>query len=82
MEDKPNKKSGREWSLEELEERNQKLQEENERLKQEREEYRKNLPFKERLYDHVNLSVKTMDKIIAGLFILLGVVLTMGIIFR
>lgn len=67
---------------EELEEQNRQLKEENERLKREREEYRKTLPVKERLYDHVNVSLKTMDRIIAVLFILLGVVLVMGILNR
>lgn len=65
-----------------LEEQNRRLLEENERLKREREEYRKNLPVKERLYDHVNVSLKTMDRIIAVLFILLGIVLVMGIVNR
>lgn len=65
-----------------LEEQNRRLLEENERLKREREEYRKNLPVKERLYDHVNVSLKTMDRIIAALFILLGIVLVMGIVNR
>lgn len=65
-----------------LEEQNRRLMEENERLKREREEYRKNLPVKERLYDHVNVSLKTMDRIIAVLFILLGIVLVMGIVNR
>lgn len=69
-------------TAEELAEQNRKLKEENERLKREREEYRKTLPMKERLYDHVNVSLKTMDRIIAVLFILLGVVLVMGILHR
>lgn len=69
-------------TTEELEEQNRQLLEENERLKREREEYRKTLPMKERLYDHVNVSLKTMDRIIAVLFILLGIVLAMGIINR
>lgn len=66
----------------ELERQNRLLREENERLKKEREEYRKSLPMKERLYDHINVSVKTMDRIIAALFILLGIVLVMGIMAR
>lgn len=69
-------------TAEELAEQNRQLREENERLKREREEYRKTLSPKERLYDHVNVSVKTMDRIIAALFILLGVVLVMGILNR
>ncbi len=66
----------------ELERQNRLLREENERLKKEREEYRKSLPAKERLYDHINVSLKTMDMIIAALFILLGIVLVMGIMAR
>lgn len=69
-------------TAEELAEQNRQLREENERLKREREEYRKTLSPKERLYDRVNVSVKTMDRIIAVLFILLGVVLVMGIVNR
>lgn len=69
-------------TAEELAEQNRQLREENERLKREREEFRKTLSPKERLYDHVNVSVKTMDRIIAALFILLGVVLVMGILNR
>ncbi len=65
-----------------LERQNRLLREENERLKKEREEYRKALPAKERLYDHINVSLKTMDMIIAALFILLGIVLVMGIMAR
>lgn len=61
-------------TLEELMEQNRRLQEENERLKA--------LSPKERLYDHVNVSLKTMDRIIAALFVLLGVVLIMGILNR
>ena len=66
----------------ELERQNRLLREENERLKKEREEYRKPLPAKERLYDHINVSLKTMDMIIAVLFILLGIVFVMGILTR
>lgn len=66
----------------ELERQNRLLREENARLKKEREEYRKSLPMKERLYDHINVSLKTMDRIIAALFILLGIVLVMGIMAR
>ena len=65
-----------------LERQNRLLREENERLKKEREESRKSLPAKERLYDHINVSLKTMDMIIAALFILLGIVLVMGIMAR
>ena len=58
------------------------LQEQNRLLREEREEYRKTLPVKERLYDHINVSLKTMDMIIAVLFILLGIVFVMGILTR
>ena len=76
--------ASRDGQLEEtdLQEQNRLLREENERLKKEREEYRKTLPVKERLYDHINVSLKTMDMIIAVLFILLGIVFVMGILTR
>lgn len=52
---------------EELE--NERLREENERLREEIERVR-SLPFKERLYDRVNVSLKTMDIIIITLILL------------
>lgn len=77
-----NQEEEKKMTQEELEEQNRRLLAENEQLKREREEYRKTLPVKERLYDHVNVSLKTMDRIIAALFILLGIVLVMGMINR
>lgn len=63
---------------EELELENERLREENERLRL-LEEYRKTLPLKERLYDRIDVSVKTMDIIIAGLLILLAVVMIIAL---
>lgn len=77
-----NQEEEKKMTQEELEEQNRRLLAENEQLKREREEYRKTLPVKERLYDHVNVSLKTMDRIIAALFILLGIVLVMGMLNR
>ncbi len=65
-------------AMTELELENQRLREENARLKA----YRDSLPPKERLYDHVNLSVKQMDRIIGGLLVLLAVVFIMGLVNR
>ena len=62
----------------ELELENQKLREENERLK----EYRASLPPKERMYDHIPLTVRQMDRIITGLLILLVAVVVLGLINR
>lgn len=47
----------------------QRLREENERLREEIERVR-NLPMKERLYEHVNVSVKTMDIFIITMLVL------------
>lgn len=63
----------------ELELENQRLREENERLRQ-LEEYRKTLSPKERLYDHISVSVKTMDCMIAVLVILFIIVVVLGMI--
>lgn len=64
--------------LSELELENQKLREENERLK----EYRANLSPKERLYDHISLTVKQMDIFIGCLLAVLAVVLVLALVNR
>lgn len=56
--------------MEELEEENRKLREENERLQ--------NLSPKERLYEHIHVSVRTMDIIIGILCVVFIVVIVMG----
>lgn len=58
------------------------LKEENERLRQLKEEYRRTLPPKEQLYDRIPVSLKTMDRIIAGLIVLLIVVFIIGMLKR
>ena len=60
--------------IDKIEEENRKLKEENERLK--------NLSPKERLYDKVHVSVKTMDMIIGALLVLLVAVIILGLINR
>lgn len=67
-----------EETLSELELENQRLREENERLKA----YRASLPPKERMYDHVALTVKQMDIIIGILLTILVVVVVMGLLDR
>ena len=62
---------GREDRLQQLEEENRKLKEENVQLRE------KNL--KERLYDHVNVSVRTMDIIIGALCVFFVVVLVIAL---
>lgn len=57
---------------EELELENKRLQEENERLK--------NLSIKERMYEKVHVSVRTMDIFIGCMLVLLVIVLVMGIL--
>lgn len=64
--------------LSELELENKRLREENQRLK----EYRASLPPKERMYDHIPLTVKQMDIIIGGLLVLLVVVVVLGLLNR
>lgn len=61
-----------------LEQENQRLKEENERLK----EYRKSLPVKERLYDHINVSVRTLDIFIGCMIVLFVVVIAAGFMNR
>lgn len=66
--------SGRELTGEE--QNLKRLEEENERLRQEIERVR-NLPLKERLYDKVHVSVRTLDIFIAVMIILGIIVLGM-----
>lgn len=67
---KTNEPMSAEKTLEELQEENRRLQEENERLKQ--------LPLKERMYDKINVSVRTMDIFIGIMCVLFVVVVVMG----
>lgn len=60
-----------ERSLDELREENRKLKEENERL---------NKSIKERMYDKINVSVRTMDIFIGGMCILFVVVVVLGML--
>lgn len=64
--------------LSELELENKRLREENQRLK----EYRASLPPKERMYDHIPLTLKQMDIIIGILLAVLVVVVAMGLLNR
>lgn len=70
MEETENRKG--EKSLEQLEEEVRMLKEENERLQ--------SLTLKERMYDRVHLSVKTMDRIILCLVLLFVLVIILGMI--
>lgn len=67
--------SGRELTGEE--QNLKRLEEENERLLQEIERVR-NLPLKERLYDKVHVSVRTLDIFIAVMIILGIIVIVLG----
>ena len=60
-----------EKTLEELQEENRKLQEENERL---------NKSLKERMYDKINVSVRTMDIFIACMCVLFVAVVILGML--
>lgn len=68
--------------LTQIEEENQRLKDENERLKLAEEERIKNLGPKERLYDKLNVSLRTMNIIVGVLFVFLFVVLAMGLLDR
>ncbi len=59
-----------EKTLEELAEENRRLQEENERLK--------NRSIKERMYDKINVSVRTIDIFIGCMCVLFVAVVVMG----
>lgn len=60
-----------EKTLEELREENRKLKEENEQL---------NKSIKERMYDKINVSVRTMDIFIGGMCALFVVVVVLGML--
>ncbi len=60
-----------EKTLEELQEENRKLQEENERL---------NKSLKERMYDKINVSVRTMDIFIGCMCVLFVAVVILGML--
>ena len=60
-----------ERTLEELQEENRKLQEENERL---------NKSLKERMYDKINVSVRTMDIFIGCMGVLFVAVVILGML--
>ena len=66
-------------TMEELERENQRLREEHEQLLK---EYRASLPLKERMYDHVPLTVRQLDLIILILLAALVIVVVMGIMNR
>ncbi len=53
-------------------EENKRLREENERLKK--------LPLKERLYDKINVSVRTLDIVIGSLCVLFVIVVILGML--
>ena len=61
-----------EKTLEELAEENRRLQEENERLK--------NRSIKERMYDKINVSVRTIDVFIGFMCVLFVAVVVMGML--
>ena len=65
------------YRLSKMDERIKRLEEENERLRQEIERVR-NLPLKERLYDKVHVSVRTLDIFIAVMIILGIIVIVLG----
>lgn len=59
-----------EKTMEELQEENRRLQEENKHLKE--------LSLKERMYDKINVSVRTMDIFIGIMCVLFVIVVIMG----
>lgn len=71
-----------EEELKTIEEENARLKEENERLRQAEEERLAGLNPKERLYDKIHVSVRTMDIIIGALFVILFVTLAAGLLNR
>lgn len=68
--------------LERVAEENRLLKEENERLRQAEEERIKNLAPKERMYDKIHVSLRTMNIIVGVLFAILIIVLVMGLLDR
>ena len=67
--------------LSETELERRRLEEENERLRKEL-EYMKEKNLKERIYDHVNVSVRTMDIFIGIMVALFVVVIVIGLLNR
>lgn len=67
--------------LSETELERRRLEEENERLRKEL-EYMKGKNLKERIYDHVNVSVRTMDIFIGIMVALFVVVIVIGLLNR
>ena len=70
-----------EEALTEPELERRRLEEENERLRKEL-EYMKEKNLKERIYDHVNVSVRTMDIFIGIMVSLFVVVIVIGLLNR
>ena len=70
-----------EEALTEPELERRRLEEENERLRKEL-EYMKEKNLKERIYDHVNVSVRTMDIFIGIMVALFVVVIVIGLLNR
>ena len=70
-----------EEALTEPELERRRLEEENERLRKEL-EYIKEKNLKERIYDHVNVSVRTMDIFIGIMVALFVVVIVIGLLNR
>lgn len=65
-----------------IEEENRRLREENERLRLAEEERIRSLPAKERLYEKINVSLRTMNIIVGVLFVILAVVMTVALLDR
>lgn len=65
-----------------LEDENQRLKEENEQMRLAEEERIRNLTPKDRLYDKIHVSLRTMNIIIGVLFVILFVVLAIGLLDR
>lgn len=68
--------------LELVEAENQRLKAENEQLRLAEEERVKNLGPKERLYDKLNVSLRTMNIIVGIMFLFLFAVLALGLLDR
>ncbi|MEG0565478.1 MAG: hypothetical protein RR590_04550 [Hungatella sp.] len=67
---------------EQMEQENQQLKAENEHLRQAEEARIQNLNPKERLYDKIHVSLRTMDIIIGVLFVILFMTLLLGLLNR